>query len=126
MPTAALLIAHGSRRQEANDDLRRLAEIVSERGDYPIVEIGFLELADPDIPAGAARCVERGATTVLMSPYFLSMGRHVAGDLDEFRQQFAKQYAGVTFQVCPPLGLHEKVVDVIFDRLAEGARSADG
>ncbi|WP_145365773.1 sirohydrochlorin chelatase [Stratiformator vulcanicus] len=120
MSTAVLLIAHGSRRKEANDDLHKLATIVSERGSYSIVEIGFLELAEPDIPQGAARCVERGATTVLMSPYFLSMGRHVASDLDDFCKQFVAKYPNVRFHVCPPLGLHEKVIDVIFDRIGEG------
>ncbi|MEM1063577.1 MAG: CbiX/SirB N-terminal domain-containing protein [Planctomycetota bacterium] len=116
-PTAALLIAHGSRRAEANADLARLAEIVRAREVFPVVEIAYLELAEPDIPAGAAACVERGAGKVLMLPYFLSMGTHVADDLEEFRTQFLEKYGGVEFEVCPPLGLHEKLVDVVFERL---------
>ena len=118
---AALLIAHGSRRAEANADLHRLAELVAARDAVPIVEPAFLELAEPDIPAGAARCVERGATRVRMLPYFLSMGVHVADDLEEHRAAFAARYPHVTFTVCPPLGLHPKLVEVVFERLAEGA-----
>ncbi len=115
--TGILLIAHGSRRPEANSDLVRLAELVGEQGEYPLVEIAYLELAEPTIPEGARRCVERGATQVRMLPFFLSAGVHVRGDLERFREEFAAQYPSVVFTVCEPLGLHPKVVDVVLERL---------
>jgi sirohydrochlorin ferrochelatase len=114
---AALLIAHGSRRAEANADLVQLAELVRARGTFDLVEIAYLEVAEPDIPAGAKRCVERGATDVRMLPYFLSMGRHVAEDLDAYQQDFTARYPGVRFTLCAPLGLDPKVVEVVLERL---------
>ncbi|MCH7988173.1 MAG: CbiX/SirB N-terminal domain-containing protein [Planctomycetes bacterium] len=45
--TAVLLIAHGSRRQEANDDLLRLADAVRKRDHYQTVEVSYLEISDP-------------------------------------------------------------------------------
>jgi hydrogenase expression/formation protein HypE len=62
--TALLLIAHGSRRAEANADLDHLAAAMRQRGRYPVVQVAFLELAEPGIEAGGALCVERGATDV--------------------------------------------------------------
>lgn len=121
MPSAILLIAHGSRRPEANHDLVEVANSVSARRPEEIVEIAYLELAEPDIPAGARRCVERGATAVRMLPYFLSAGAHVQEDLAGFRDRFRAEYPGVTFECCPPLGLHPGIVDVLLERLAEGA-----
>lgn len=118
--TAVLLIAHGSRRDEANRDLARLAEQVRVREEYALVEIAYLELADPTIPQGARRCVEQGARTVLMLPYFLSAGSHVSEDLERFRRECEAEYPGVPFRLCPPLGLHPLLVDVVFARLAEG------
>ena len=61
-----LLIAHGSRRQSANDEIQRLAERVAALADndYDGVETAFLEMAQPDIGAGIERCVERGARRV--------------------------------------------------------------
>ena len=79
----------------------------------------FLELAEPDIPTGAARCIERGATSVRMLPYFLSMGRHVAEHLDGYRTRFAATYPNVSFTLCPPLGVHPKIVEVVLERLDE-------
>ena len=75
--TAVLLIAHGSRRQEANDDLLRLADAVRNRDHYSIVEVAYLEIASPTIPDGARRCIEQGASRILLLPYFLSAGAHV-------------------------------------------------
>jgi sirohydrochlorin ferrochelatase len=123
MPTAILLIAHGSRRQSANDDLIRLAELVRDRRPDALVELAYLELAPPDIPTAARRCVERGATRVLLLPYFLSTGEHVVSDLEAFRQEFERDHPGVTFTLCSPLGLHPLLIEVVLDRLAEGEQS---
>lgn len=119
---AILLIAHGSRRQEANDDLYRLADMVRARrpAGFDIVEVGFLEVTEPDIPAGFAECVSKGATDVRIVPYFLSMGRHMADDLTQLREQFGKDYPDVAVDIRMPLGLHEKVVDVILERCGIG------
>lgn len=119
MSSAILLIAHGSRRAAANADLVRLAEIVRIRRPQEIVEIAYLELTEPTIPQGAARCVERGATRIRMSPFFLSAGTHIAEDLAGFRREFSVQYPGVQFQLCPPLGLHSLLVEALLERMNE-------
>lgn len=122
MPTTAvLLIAHGSRHEPANDELRQLAGRLAAGGDYSIVEASFLELAEPDIPTGAARCVARGADRVLMIPYFLSAGVHLRRDLAEAREALAARDPAVTFVLAPPLG-----PDPLLDRLvAERIDRAD-
>lgn len=119
LTTAVLLIAHGSRRQQANDDLVELAEIVRQRGTYSLVEPSYLELAEPSIPNGARNCIQQGATKVLMLPYFLSAGSHVVDDLKRFRNELAVEHPNVQFTLCPPLGLHPLMAEIIADRLQE-------
>lgn len=117
---ALLLIAHGSRRSEANAELVRLAEFVRERRPQDVVEIAYLELAHPSIPEGADLCVAHPEVTeVRLVPFFLSPGRHVAEDLEEFRRQFAANHPHITFRVTPPLGLHPLVVEALLDRADE-------
>ena len=77
MKTALLLVAHGSRNAEANDDLVALVEELRKNGPYAIVEAAFLELATPTIDAAAETCVSAGAARVILVPYFLSAGVHV-------------------------------------------------
>jgi sirohydrochlorin ferrochelatase len=117
MPTAVLLIAHGSRRVEANDDLLRLAEMIRAKDLYPIVATAYLELAAPDIPSSGERCVRLGATCVKLLPYFLSAGAHVVEDLERHRRELAARFPQVAFELCAPLGLHPLMIDIVLDRL---------
>ena len=66
-----------------------MAARISAQGEHPIVEACFLELAEPDIATGGSRCVARGATRVLMVPYFLSAGVHLLRDLTRAREELA-------------------------------------
>lgn len=122
MTTALLLIAHGSRQEEANADLHHLVLELRRRGRYAVVEACFLELVEPDIAAGGQRCVERGAARVLLLPYFLSAGVHVRRDLTAARQQLAERFPQTTFQLAEPLGRHPLLADIVAERAAE----ADG
>lgn len=115
--TAVLLIAHGSRRREANEELNQLADLLRQRKLYPIVETAYLEIAEPDIPTGAARCVARGATRVKLLPYFLSAGAHVVEDLQQHRRELREKFPQVTFELCPPLGIHPLMIEIVLDRL---------
>ncbi|WP_437227189.1 sirohydrochlorin chelatase [Planctomicrobium sp. SH661] len=119
MSAAILLIAHGSRRAEANADLVQLAELLGPRVSDQIVEIAYLELAEPTIPEGLRTCVNRGATSIRMLPYFLSAGAHVTDDLKEFRADFIAANPGIHCRICPPLGLHPLIVEVLLDRLKQ-------
>ena len=116
---AILLIAHGSRRDQANADLLWLADAVRERRVADLVEVAYLELVEPDIPAGLGRCAEAGATEIRMIPYFLSMGRHVTEHLEEFRRDAEQRYQGVRVVLRDSLGPHEKLVEIVLDRIEE-------
>jgi len=80
---ALLLVAHGSRREASNEEIReltrRLARQAGESFDH--IDCAFLELAEPSIPDGIQRCIDAGASQVTVLPYFLSAGRHVAEDI---------------------------------------------
>lgn len=117
---AVLLIAHGSRRPEANADLERAALRLRARlGSGTPVETAYLELARPTIPEGAAACLAHRPRTVVLLPFFLSAGEHVVRDLQRFREEFAAASPHVTFVVAPPLGLHPGLIDALADRLDE-------
>ena len=116
---ALLLIAHGSRRPEANADLAFIANALRERGRYAVVQIAFLELAEPTIVSGGAMCVEAGATDVILLPYFLSPGVHVVEDLTAARDKLTERFPGVRFVLAEPLGRHPLLVDVVEQRAYE-------
>lgn len=119
--TALLLIAHGSREENANADLYYVVEELRQQGCYAIVEAAFLELADPDIGQGAERCVALGAERVILLPYFLSAGVHVTRDLTEACRKLAARHPRVDFRLAEPLGRHPLLLQILLER----ARRAD-
>jgi len=80
---ALLLIAHGSRREASNQEVRDLARRLTDAAGAEFFSVipAFLELADPDIPTGVDLCAATGATQVIAVPYFLAAGRHVVTDI---------------------------------------------
>jgi sirohydrochlorin ferrochelatase len=121
--TALLLIAHGSRQEEANADLHRVAAELRARG-HAVVEPAFLELAEPSIEAAGAACVRQGAEVVALLPYFLSAGVHVRRDLTAARERLAAQFPGVRFVLADPLGPHPLLLDILEERLRSATPEA--
>jgi sirohydrochlorin ferrochelatase len=116
MKTALLLIAHGSREPEANDDLHYLVSELRRRTLFDIVEASFLELAEPNGAAGGEICVQQGAERVIILPYFLSAGVHVRRDLTALRDRLVAAFPGVEFRLAEPLGRHPALVDIVLER----------
>jgi sirohydrochlorin ferrochelatase len=114
--TALLLIAHGSREEEANADLRDIVAQVRKCGEYTVVEGAYLELTEPTIEEAAARCVAHGARQVILLPYFLSAGVHVRQDLTAIRQRLADNHSGVEFRLAEPLGPHPLLLEIVVQR----------
>jgi sirohydrochlorin ferrochelatase len=123
--TALLLIAHGSRQAEANDDLYQVVGSLRQQG-HPLVEAAFLELAEPSIAEGARHCVAQGASQVVLVPYFLSAGVHVRRDLAQIRARLAEELAPVPFLLAEPLGQHPLLVEVVRARVREALEAAPG
>jgi sirohydrochlorin ferrochelatase len=116
MPTAILIVDHGSRRQEANDMLEGVGEIVRKQRPDLIVKTAHMELADPTIAQGVQQCIEDGATEIIVHPYMLSPGRHATSDIPRMAEEAATPYPDVSIRVTGPLGLHKKIGEVILER----------
>ncbi len=114
-----VVVDHGSRRTESNELLHDVAALFERVSQMPIVEPAHMELAEPSIAAAFARCVERGAETVVVFPYFLSPGRHWSQDIPQLAAEAARNHPGVRYQVTSPLGLHELMAEVMSLRIAQ-------
>jgi sirohydrochlorin ferrochelatase len=101
-----LIVAHGSRRQASNDEVRTLARQLraSNHPYVDAVEVAFLELAEPSIADGLAACVGRGAREIIVFPYFLAAGTHVAVDIPQEIEAFSAKHPQVQITLTPHLG----------------------
>src|SRR6266508_3522067 len=114
-----LVVGHGSRREEANEDVREAARRIGARGDFPLVEAAFLEIVRPTIDEAFTRLVELEAHHIIVHPYFLSPGRHTRGDIPVEVHKAAACHAHVSYQITEPLAAHTLVIDASIERIRE-------
>jgi sirohydrochlorin cobaltochelatase len=110
---AVLLVGRGSTDPQANADLFKIARLLWDRNRFGWIEAAFVSLAPPGIAAGIDRCFKLGARRVIVMPYFLCTGVLVK----RLGEQARQTASGV--HVAPHLGVHELVVDILMDRLAQ-------
>lgn len=116
---ALVVVAHGSRRASSNEEVGelacQLAGLIAE--EYPIVGVGFLELAEPLIPDALEKAIEAGATEIQVFPYFLSAGRHVVTDVPEEVSQVQQKYPDIQIAMLPHLGALDGLKQLIASSL---------
>ncbi len=122
MKRAILLVDHGSRRPEANALLEDVANQFRKRAAESIVEVAHLEIAEPGIAEGIEACVEKGATHIIVHPFFLGPGRHTSEDIPAQVERAAKGHPDIPIRISEPLGSHAALIDVILDRVSDADR----
>ena len=103
---ALVVVAHGSRREASNDEVRALAGRLGEMSgkEFDRVSAAFLELAEPLIPDGIVSAIDGGASEVVVLPYFLSAGRHVAEDIPAEVEKAVKLRPDANIRIAPYVG----------------------
>ncbi len=110
--TAALpvvfVVGHGSRRAKANAECATLCErFAASTG--RTVELGFIELAQPDLAAGldaaAARSLE-----VTVFPLMLFSAGHVKQDVPDAVRAAQQRHPQVRFRIASPLGVDPRAI----------------
>lgn len=116
--TAVLLVGRGSSDPDANADLAKVARLLWEGRDYPLVEGAFVGITGPRVPEGLERLRRLGAERIAVVPYFL-----FTGVLEErIRAQaaaFAAAHPEVDVTVTAYLGPDDRVAGLVLDRYRE-------
>jgi sirohydrochlorin ferrochelatase len=119
MQTGIIIVDHGSRRAQSNEMLEEVARMFAQRFTtlYDVVEPAHMEIAEPSIATAYARCVERGATRVVVTPFFLGPGKHWTGDIPRLAAEAAANHPGTNYHVTMPLGIDDLILDLLNKRI---------
>jgi len=112
-----VIVDHGSRRADSNAMLLDVVALFRKTAPFPIVEPAHMEMVEPSIATAFDRCVSQGARLVVVHPYFLLPGRHWDKDIPALAAEAASRHAGVQYLVTAPLGLHEKMTEIMRQRI---------
>jgi sirohydrochlorin ferrochelatase len=120
---ALLIIAHGSRRKASNDEVRRLADRIRENAEpaFGLVASAFLEISSPQMDSAITDLAEEGATSIVVFPYFLAAGTHVANDIPRIVEEEKKTHPKINFEILPHLGALQGISSLILNHIYNSA-----
>jgi len=112
---ALLLVSHGSRRSQSNEEVNQLCERLSEdmSESFEIIHSAFLEIASPSIPQGIKQCIEAGSSSITILPYFLAAGRHVTEDIPSIVNDACQEFPEVSISISRHIGEFEGMSKLI-------------
>jgi sirohydrochlorin ferrochelatase len=119
MMQAILYVCHGSRIKEACDQAISFVERCQKQISAPIQEICFIELTEPNIAKGIETCVNKGATKIAVIPVLLLTANHAKHDIPEEIAKANERYPQVKITMGRPFGVHEKMIQIITQRIEE-------
>ena len=120
---ALLIIAHGSRSADANEEVHRLAERIGRRAEGTLDRVAhaFLEIADPGVAPMVKELAEAGMTEIRIFPYFLAAGAHVMKDIPRVVGEARNAHPDIRFEVLPYLGALEGMPALVMELIESTA-----
>ncbi len=112
-----IIVDHGSRREDSNRLFEQLVRDFEDRSAYSIVEPAHMDLASPNLETAFDRCVHRGASFVVVNPFFLLPGRHLEEDIPTLAASASARHPGIDYTITEPVGLHPLMADIVEDRI---------
>jgi sirohydrochlorin cobaltochelatase len=114
-----LVIGHGTRDARGLAEFEQVVALAAERYHDRPVERGYLELAEPTIPQGIARLVERGVRRIDVAPLLLFAAGHAKRDIPELLDDARRNFPQIEIVQHDVLGCHPRVVELSAQRFHE-------
>ncbi|HZC40035.1 MAG TPA: CbiX/SirB N-terminal domain-containing protein, partial [Streptosporangiaceae bacterium] len=116
--TFVVLTGRGSTDPDANAEVAKVCRLLWEGRGYDEVELSFVSLAPPGVPAALERARRLGARRIVVAPYFLFPGvlpDRVAAQAGEF----ASRNPALDVRVAGLIGDCDELADLVLARYDE-------
>ncbi|WP_337019675.1 sirohydrochlorin chelatase [Oceanobacillus massiliensis] len=114
-----LYVSHGSRVMEATAEASAFIQSVKNQVNVAHQEICFLELSEPTVAQGIDLLIEQGASRISIVPVLLLGAGHYFKDIPAEVNKIRRKYPRVQFTYGEPLGIQERITDVLAARINE-------
>ncbi len=115
---ALIILAHGSRRHESNQEIETLAKEVKKiaGNEYDVIEYAYLEIVEPTLLQSIESVVNRGVSDITVHPYFLNSGNHVKRDIPALIDTATEKYIDCRFKISAYIGMCEDMPKLILEQ----------
>ena len=110
---ALILFSHGSLLCGAGEALDAHAARLRQTGEWDLVAVGYLNYSAPTFAEAVAECAARGATRILVLPFFLVPGYFVTKSLPECLEEAQAAHPGLAFTVAEAIGFDTGLADAL-------------
>lgn len=120
-----IIVGHGSLEKEAGNIefvVESLHRMIHGECKDNCVRAAYLQFLEPDLRRVIKLSVNDGAKKIIVHPYFLSSGVHVTKNIPEIVKEAGQRYPDVEFICTHDLGAHDKLVEVVLERIKEATK----
>lgn len=123
-PWAVVVLGHGSRNPAALEVLQKVSSLLALQTGWAVVHasLGFNK---PSLSEAVVALYEQGFRDILVAPYLLFSGNHVALDIPEQLETVLAAHPDLRVRPTEPLGLDLRLVSALESRV-RGARDEEG
>ncbi|GAW27910.1 MULTISPECIES: sirohydrochlorin chelatase [unclassified Carboxydocella] len=118
-----IVLGHGSRAvaNDANMLLYDVVDLFKEISGKELVVPAWMnrESGLTGLQQAIDHLVEKGVTSIVIAPWFLTNGLHIKEDIPEEIKHAQSRYPFLTIKLAKPLGLDRRLVEVLAERIAE-------
>ena len=112
-----LVIAHGSRAKETEATLEAILSMAKSKLPETAMECAFMEFSDRTVEKGVSALAAKDVKEIKVMPYFLFMGIHLKEDIPNMVAECAASFPGIKITMGEPLGVDERLADILVDRI---------
>jgi len=121
---AVVLIGHGSKMAYNKELLVGLQRLMELRCVFKDVRVAFMQLNSPSIEEVLRELAKNGIKKIVAVPVFLADGTHTTEDIPKtLKKTCAGEWAELGQDVeliyGKPIGVDERIVDILLDRIKE-------
>lgn len=112
---ALIIAAHGSRKNQSNQEVERLAGKIGENTGHHFerVTAAFLQFGQPLLEDRIDELADKGSKKIVIFPFFIGSGSHIQSDIPRIAEQASEKYPQIDIRVTRHLGSLEAIEDVI-------------
>lgn len=119
MKEGVMVLAHGSKREEANEEIRSLVREIQLSDSQGVYQVAFMQFGYPDIGKAVNELAAVGVEKIIVMPYFLVTGNHISIDIPDELEVQKQAHPGLEFVIAKHLNGHPGMIAVVKDRIQE-------
>lgn len=118
MKKGFLIVAHGSRKDDANQQVIELVDKLNNYFQSDMFEPAFMGLASPSLEDGIKALANKKIDQLIAYPYFLFKGMHFSKDIPNLIQAIIdKLDTRIPFKMLDPIGQNPRIIDLVQQEL---------